>query len=92
LKAEPELIELSEIIDDFAYSISSLKGLDKYSGLKFSPVCRYRIHNINEGCIDVFLEFDNCRPGSIEVEGCLMVVDDIVRYSHTNVLLHKIEI
>ena len=51
-----------------------------------------QVYNINEGCIDIFLEFDDCRPGSIEVEGCLMVVDDIVRYSHTNVLLPKIEI
>lgn len=91
-KFEPELIDLSKISDNFAYPISSLKGLDKYLGLKISAIYEYRIKNIKEGCIGVFIEFGDCGVSFIEVEGCLRILEGVMQYSNTDVFLHKIEV
>jgi len=92
LKSEPELIDLSKINDEFAYPISSLKGVDKYLGLKVSAVYEYRIRDVKEGCIGVYLEFGSCGISFIEADECLTIVEGLKKYSHRDVYLCMIEI
>ncbi|WAH59588.1 hypothetical protein LZ023_08585 [Pseudomonas silvicola] len=92
LDSDPELLELSEINDDFAYPIKSLSGLDKYLGLKILSVYEYRISDVEEGCIGVYLNFGSCGLSVIESGECLSVVDDMVRFSDSKILLLEVRV
>ncbi|WP_085633313.1 MULTISPECIES: hypothetical protein [unclassified Pseudomonas] len=90
LDSDPELLELSEINDDFAYPIKSLNGLDKFLGLKILAVYEYRLSGVDEGCIGVYLDFGDCGFSVVESDGCLSVIDGAVQFSSDNVLLCKV--
>lgn len=92
LNSDPELLELSEINDDFAYPIKSLNGLDKFLGLKILAVYEYRMNNIDEGCVGVYLDFGDCGLSVIESDECLSVIDGMVQYSDGQIALCKIGI
>lgn len=92
LDSDPELLELSEINDDFAYPIKSLSGLDKYLGLKILSVYEYRISDVEEGCIGVYLNFGSCGLSVIESGECLSVVDDMIRFSDSKILLLEVRV
>lgn len=92
LDSEPELLELSEVNDDFAYPIKPLGGLDKYFGLKILSVYEYRINGIDEGCVGVYLDFGSCGISVIESDDCLSVIDDVVQFSDSGVSLCKIKV
>lgn len=92
LDSDPELLELSEINDEFAYPIKSLSGLDKYLGLKVLSVYEYRISDIDEGCVGVYLDFGGCGLSVIESNECLSVVDDMVKFSDSKILLLKMRV
>lgn len=92
LNSEPELLELSEIDDEFAYPIKSLSGLDKYLGLKILSVYEYRISDVDEGCVGVYLNFGGCGLSVIESNECLSVVDDVVKFSDSKISLRKMRV
>lgn len=92
LDSEPELLELSEINDDFAYPVKPLSRLDKYFGLKILSVYEYRISDIGEGCVGVYFDFGNCGISVIESDDCLSVTDDVVQFSDSRVSLCKIKV
>jgi hypothetical protein len=92
LNSEPGLLDLSEISDDFAYPVRSLKGLNKYLGLKILAVYEYRIKNFNEGCVGVYLDFGDYGLSIIESDECLSVVEGMMQYPDGDVSLYKIEI
>ncbi len=92
LDSEPELLELSEINDEFAYPIRSLSGLDKYLGLKILSVCEYRISDVDEGCVGVYLNFGSCGLSVIESNECLSVVDDMVEFYDSKISLLEMRV
>ncbi len=83
---------MSEINDEFAYPINSLSGLDKYLGLKVLSVYEYKISDIDEGCVGVYLDFGGCGLSVIETNECLTVTDDVVQFSDGKILLCKIKV
>lgn len=92
LDSEPELLELSDINDEFAYPIRSLSGLDKYLGLKILSVCEYRISDVDEGCVGVYLNFGSCGLSVIESNECLSVVDDMVEFYDSKISLLEMRV
>ena len=92
LDSDPKLLGLSEINDEFAYPINSLSRLDKYLGLKVLSVYEYRISDIDEGCVGVYLDFGGCGISVIESNECLTVTDDVVQFSDGKILLRKVRI
>lgn len=92
LDAEPGLLGLSEINDDFAYPVKPLSGLDKYFGLKILSVYEYRVSDVDEGCIGVYLDFGSCGFSVIENDGCLSVADGVVKFSDNRILLCGIKV
>ncbi|MGH8383675.1 hypothetical protein [Pseudomonas sp.] len=92
LNSEPGLLELSEISDDFAYPIRSLNGLDKFLGLEILAVYEYRIKNVDEGCVGVYLDFGGCGLSIIESDECLSVVEGAMQYLDGEISLYKIEV
>ncbi|MET3456143.1 hypothetical protein ABIC88_002717 [Pseudomonas kilonensis] len=92
LDSEPELLGLSEINDDFAYPVKPLSGLDKYLGLKVLSVYEYRIIDIDEGCVGVYLDFGSCGLSVIESDNCLSITDDVVQFSDSRISLCKMKV
>jgi len=92
LDSDPELIELSEIDDEFAYPISSLSGLDKYLGLKILSVYEYKISDVDEGCVGVYFDFGGCGFSVIESSEGLTVTDDVVQFLDSKILLRKVRV
>ncbi|AIS15694.1 hypothetical protein JM49_29610 [Pseudomonas chlororaphis subsp. aurantiaca] len=92
LNSEPGLLELSEISDDFAYPIRSLNGLDKYLGVEVLAVYEYRIKNVDEGCVGIYLDFGGYGLSIIESDECLSVVEGTMQYLNGEISLYKIEI
>lgn len=92
LDSDPELLGLSEINDEFAYPVRSLSGLDKYLGLKVLAVYEYRLSDIDEGCVGVYLDFGGCGISVIESSECLTVTDDVVKFSDGKILLSKMRV
>ncbi|WP_265532369.1 hypothetical protein [Pseudomonas saponiphila] len=92
LDAEPELLGLSEINDDFAYPVKPLSGLDKYFGLKILSVYEYRVSDVDEGCVGVYLDFGSCGFSVIENDDCLSVADGVVEFSDSRILLCGIKV
>lgn len=92
LDSEPALLELSEISDDFAYPVKSLNGLDKFLGLEILAVYEYRIKNVEEGCVGVYLDFSGGGLSIIESDECLSVVEGMVQYLEGEISLYKIEV
>lgn len=92
LTSEPGLLELSEISDDYAYPVKSLNGLDKFLGLEVLAVYEYRIKDVEEGCIGVYLDFGDSGLSIIEFDECLSVVEGVMRYFEGEISLFKIEI
>lgn len=90
LDSDPELLELSEINDEFAYPIKSLNGLDKFFGLKVKAVYEYRMNGVEEGCVGVYLDFGGCGISVTESDECMSVVDGKVQYSDDQITLCKI--
>ena len=91
LNSVPNLLELSEISDDFAYPIKSLNGIDKFLGLKILAVYEYRIKNVDEGCIGVYLDFGEDGLSVIESDECLSVVEGVMQLDGET-SLYKIEV
>ncbi|MGY2261935.1 hypothetical protein [Pseudomonas sp. SDO55104_S430] len=92
LKSEPVLLDLSEVSDDFAYPVSSLNSLDRFLGLEIVAVYEYRVKNVEEGCIGVYLDFGSSGLSIIESDECLSVVDGVMGYLEGEISLCKIEI
>ncbi|WP_123598671.1 hypothetical protein [Pseudomonas frederiksbergensis] len=92
LDSEPELQELSEINDDFAYPIKSLSGLDKYLGLKVLSVYEFRISDVDEGCVGVYLDFGGCGLSVIESNECLSVEDGVAQFYYGNISLAEVRV
>ena len=92
LNSEPELLELSEINDDFAYPVKALNGLKRFFGLRVLAVYEYRVSGVDDGCVGVYLEFDGCGLSVLESDDCLSVVDSVVDFSNSCVSLCKISI
>ncbi|APQ10306.1 hypothetical protein BJP27_01845 [Pseudomonas oryzihabitans] len=92
LNSEPSLLKLSEISDDFAYPIGSLRGLDRFLGLKVLAVYEYRIKDIEEGCIGIYLDFGDDGFSVIETDECLSVVEGWVQSLDSEVFLYKIDV
>lgn len=90
LDSDLELLELSEISDEFAYPIKSLSGVDKYMGLKILSVYEYRISDVDEGCVGVFLDFGDCGLSVTESDECLSVTKGVVKFSDSKISLHKL--
>ena len=92
LNSEPGLLELSEISDDFAYPIRSLNGLDNFLGLEILAVYEYRIKNVDEGCVGVYLDFGGYGLSVIESDECLSIVEGTMQYLDGEISPCKIEI
>ncbi|MDD0973152.1 hypothetical protein [Pseudomonas fontis] len=92
INTEPGLLELSETSDNFAYPIRSLNSLDKFLGLEILAVYEYRIENIDEGCVGIYLDFGCCGLSVIESDECLSVVEGAMQYLDGGIYLYKIEI
>ncbi|MGZ0703628.1 hypothetical protein [Pseudomonas piscis] len=92
LDSEPELLGLSEINDEFAYPVNSLVWLSKYQGLEILSVYEYRLSDIDEGCIGVYLDFGGCGISVIESDDCLSIKDGIVQFLDSKISLIEIEI
>jgi len=92
LDTAPELLDLSEISDDFAYPIGALSDLDKYLGLEIVAVYEYRIAGLSEGCIGVYLDFGECGISVVERDGCMVVIEGVQWCSEDNVSLYKVHI
>lgn len=92
LKSEPGLLELSEISDDFAYPIRSLNGLDKFLGLEVLAVYEYRLKNVEEGCVGVYLDFGGYGFSLIESGDCLSIVEGAMQYLDCEISVCKIEV
>jgi hypothetical protein len=92
LDSEPGLLELSDISDDFAYPIRSLNSLDKVLGLEILAVYEYRIKDVDEGCIGIYLDFGGCGLSLIESDDCLSIVEGTMQYLDGEISLYKIEI
>jgi len=92
LNSEPGLLELSEISDDFAYPIRSLNGLDKFLGLEILAVYEYRIKNVDEGCVGIYLDFGGYGFSLIESRDCLSIVEGAMQYLDCEISLYKIEV
>ncbi|KJH79020.1 hypothetical protein UB23_00485 [Pseudomonas sp. ES3-33] len=92
LDSDPELQDLSEINDEFAYPIKSSNGLDKYLGLEVLSVHEYRVGDIDEGCVGVYLDFGSLGLSVINSNECLSVVDDVVKFSDSKISLFKVRV
>ena len=92
LNSEPGLLESSGISDDFAYPIRSLNCLDKFLGLEILAVYEYRIKNVDEGCVGIYLDFGGCGLSLIETDECLSIVEGAMQYLGGEISLYKVEI
>ena len=92
LNSEPGLLELSEVSDDFAYPIKSLDSLDGFLGLEILGVYEYRIKNVDEGCVGIYLDFGDSGLSIIESDECLSVVEGMMQYLGGEISLHKISV
>ena len=84
------MLKLSEINDEFAYTIKSLSGVDKYPGLKLLPVYEYRISDVGEVRVGVYLGFGGCGLSVTESDECLSVTKGVVKFSDSKISLHKL--
>jgi len=92
LNSEPGLLELSDISDDFAYPIRALGGLDRFLGLEILSVYEYRIKDVGEGCVGVYLDFGGYGFSIIESDECLSVVEGMMQCLDEEISLYEIEI
>ncbi|WP_420234595.1 hypothetical protein ACN079_10190 [Pseudomonas sp. ABY48] len=92
LGTAPDLLDLAEISDDFAYPIGLLTGLDKYLGLEVLAVYEYRVDGLNEGCIGVYFDFGDCGLSIVECDGCMAVIEDVQRYPDDKVSLFRVSV
>ncbi|WP_458718225.1 hypothetical protein [Pseudomonas gregormendelii] len=92
LDSDPELQDLSEINDEFAYPIKSLSGLNKYLGLKILSVYEYRVGDIDEGCVGVYLDFGGFGLSVIDSNECLSVLDGVVEFSDNRISLFEVRV
>lgn len=92
LDSEPDLLELSEINDEFAYPVKSLNYLDGFLGLEVLAVYEYRLKNVDEGCIGVYFDFGGSGLSIIESDECLSVREGLMQYLDGEIFLYKIEV
>lgn len=89
--SEPELLELDEIFDDFAYPIQSSDELDRYFGKDLFAVYKYVIVNVEDGCVGVYFDFGDCGFSVLEFGDNLSIIDGVARVSD-DVALSRLEI
>ncbi|MCD2511652.1 hypothetical protein [Comamonas endophytica] len=91
LKEDPKLLRLSEIKDDYAYPISQLDQISFYFNKKITSIYEYQINGISEGCVGIYIEFENCGFSIIEEEeDCPSITHGIKDLTNENVSLCKI--
>ncbi|WP_434649174.1 hypothetical protein [Pseudomonas sp. D1-2] len=89
LGTAPDLLDLSESGDDFAYPTGVLSDLDTYLGLEILAMYEYRINGLSEGCIGVYFDFGECGISVVERDGCMVVIEGVQWCSEDNVSLYK---
>lgn len=91
LNHEPKLIKLSDIKDDYAYPTSQLNEISGYFGKKITSIYEYRINDIEEGCVGLYIEFNDCGFSIIEEEeDCPSIEHGIKDLTSENIFLHKV--
>ena len=92
LDSEPKLLDLIEIKDEFAYPVMSLGGLDKLLGLEILAVYEYRIKDVKDGCIGVYVDFGGFGVSIIESDGCLSIVEGMVQCLERDISLCEMDL
>lgn len=75
--SEPQILELSQITDDFSYPVQSCDELTHYIGEEILGIYDYRINGIDEGCIGVYFDCGDAGFSVLENDGCLSISDGI---------------
>jgi len=71
--SEPNTLDLSEIFDDYAYPVQDATELSCYKGKKLINIYEHRIKGIEEGCIGIYFECEDCGFTVLENDGCLSI-------------------
>lgn len=71
--SEPNTLDLSEIFDDYAYPVQDATELSCYKGKKLINIYEHRIKGIEEGCIGIYFECEDCGFTVLESDGCLSI-------------------
>ena len=87
----PDLLALSEIYDDFAYPVQNSHELDNYFGKKIKAVYEYKITDVEDGCVGVYIDFGSEGVSILEMDDNLSIADGLVVLSE-NISLSKIDI
>ena len=69
----PNILDLIEIFDDYAYPVQDATVLSCYKGKKLINIYELRIKGIEEGCIGIYFECEDCGFAVLEIDGCLSI-------------------
>lgn len=89
--SEPLLLELGGVNDDFAYPIQTIIELNDYIGKKISSIYEYRVEGIDEGCVGIYFDCEDCGFSIIENNGCLSIFNGLFDGFQESVLLYKLD-
>ena len=73
--SEPELLDIDNINDDFAYPVQAAAELAHYVGKKITGIYEYKMEEIEDGSIGIYFECGNEGFSILENESCLFSVD-----------------
>lgn len=88
--SQPDLADINEITDDFAYPIQITNELTHYIDKRIIELYEYRIQGIEEGCIGLCFDCDGCGFSMLEKDGCLFIVDSLCKDFEDEVTLVQI--
>lgn len=91
LKDAPEVVDLADINDEFAYPVKSLQGCEELMGKRVSAMYEYRINAVREGCIGVYMEIEGKGLSILESDGCLELLKGSVDFDDDTIYMSKID-
>lgn len=78
LEEDPDLLELEDVDDEFAYPVISLYQLRSYLGREVLGVFEYRLEKANNICVGVYFKCKGDGFSVVEEDGCLCFFDGVV--------------
>ncbi|MGD8107980.1 hypothetical protein ACQE32_15205 [Pantoea sp. FN0302] len=89
-KTEPELRDIKDIDDEFAWPVQTANELASYVGKKITDIYEYKLEGIEEGSIGVYFECGNKGFSVLEHEGCLFLFDGVYYVAQGKILLSRL--